>query len=297
MFAKYTKAIQLLLLAIIFESSLSWPLKPKVTAGTSSKDSSEEDFASPSHHFPTLSSPFSCEDDEIKPIYSPITSESVYELRPPLGFKRNEQFGDHQDIFSIWRKKESTAQKLYGRESEHKPLEQNTSPTNIEQTTQAIQTTQAAQNTLNSVRDKTKHFLLQNPVIHKHVYVHVPPPEAPDYKPPKHVPVPSPPQKHYKIVFIKAPTPPTPTAPALPPLPSPDEEKTLIYVLVKKPEEAPDVVLPTQAPTQPSKPEVYFIRYKTQKETQGGEYGPPGHQPGPVDSYGAPGPQGPSGPY
>lgn len=104
----------------------------------------------------------------------------------------------------------------------------------------------------------------QNPVIHKHVYVHVPPPEAPEYKPPKHIPLPQPPQKHYKIVFIKAPTPPTPTAPQLPPLPQPDEEKTLIYVLVKKPEEAPDVVLPTQAPTQPSKPEVYFIRYKTQ---------------------------------
>jgi len=104
----------------------------------------------------------------------------------------------------------------------------------------------------------------QNPVIHKHVYVHVPPPEAPEYKAPKHVPLPQPPQKHYKIVFIKAPTPPTPTAPQLPPLPQPDEEKTLIYVLVKKPEEAPDVVLPTQAPTQPSKPEVYFIRYKTQ---------------------------------
>jgi hypothetical protein len=104
----------------------------------------------------------------------------------------------------------------------------------------------------------------QNPVIHKHVYVHVPPPEAPEYKPPKQLPLPQPPQKHYKIVFIKAPTPPTPTAPQLPPLPQPDEEKTLIYVLVKKPEEAPDVVLPTQAPTQPSKPEVYFIRYKTQ---------------------------------
>jgi len=101
-------------------------------------------------------------------------------------------------------------------------------------------------------------------VIQKHVYVHVPPPEAPEYKAPKHVPQPQPPQKHYKIVFIKAPTPPTPTAPQLPPLPQQDEEKTLIYVLVKKPEEAPDIVLPTQAPTQPSKPEVYFIRYKTQ---------------------------------
>ncbi|XP_066594550.1 uncharacterized protein TwdlE [Prorops nasuta] len=137
----------------------------------------------------------------------------------------------------------------------------------------------------------------QQPVIHKHVYVHVPPPEAPEYKAPKYQPAPAPPQKHYKIVFIKAPTPPTPTAPVLPPLPAQDEEKTLIYVLVKKPEEAPEVVLPTQAPTQPSKPEVYFIRYKTQKDQQSQEYGPPGQQPGaPLDSYGAP--QSPSGgPY
>lgn len=104
----------------------------------------------------------------------------------------------------------------------------------------------------------------QQPVIHKHVYVHVPPPEAPEYKAPKYVAPAPPPQKHYKIVFIKAPTPPTPTAPVIPQLPQPDEEKTLIYVLVKKPEEQPDIVIPTQAPTQPSKPEVYFIRYKTQ---------------------------------
>lgn len=104
----------------------------------------------------------------------------------------------------------------------------------------------------------------QQAVVHKHVYVHVPPPEAPEYKAPRPVLPPPPPQKHYKIVFIKAPTPPTPTAPVLPPLPPQDEEKTLIYVLVKKPEEQPEIQIPTQAPTQPSKPEVYFIRYKTQ---------------------------------
>ncbi|XP_014228231.1 repetitive proline-rich cell wall protein [Trichogramma pretiosum] len=128
----------------------------------------------------------------------------------------------------------------------------------------------------------------QQPVIHKHVYVHVPPPEAPEYKAPKYVAPAPPPQKHYKIVFIKAPTPPTPTAPAIPALPQPDEEKTLIYVLVKKPEEAPEIQLPTQAPTQPSKPEVYFIRYKTQKE-QSGAYGPPNANPGtPIDNYGPP---------
>lgn len=40
---------------------------------------------------------------------------------------------------------------------------------------------------------------------------------------------------------------------------------------------------------------IYF--YALQKESQGGEYGPPGQQPGqPIDSYGAPHP-GPSGPY
>lgn len=102
----------------------------------------------------------------------------------------------------------------------------------------------------------------QQPIIHKHVYVHVPPPDNEYPAPRKQIYVP-PPQKHYKIVFIKAPTPPTPTAPIIPLQPQ-NEEKTLVYVLVKKPEEQPDIVIPTPAPTQPAKPEVYFIRYKTQ---------------------------------
>uniref|UniRef100_A0A1B0DG32 DUF243 domain-containing protein n=1 Tax=Phlebotomus papatasi TaxID=29031 RepID=A0A1B0DG32_PHLPP len=94
-----------------------------------------------------------------------------------------------------------------------------------------------------------------------------------------------PPQKHYKIVFIKAPTAPTPTAPVLPALQQ-SEEKTLVYVLVKRPDEQPDVVVPTAAPTQPSKPEVYFIRYKTQKQ----DGYPESIQPVPSTSYGAPQP-------
>lgn len=100
------------------------------------------------------------------------------------------------------------------------------------------------------------------PVVHKHVYVHVPPPEN-EYPAARKPIAVAPPQKHYKIVFIKAPTAPTPTAPEIPLQPQ-DEQKTLIYVLVKKPEEAPEITIPTPAPTQPSKPEVYFIRYKTQ---------------------------------
>ncbi|XP_050522013.1 uncharacterized protein LOC126894793 [Daktulosphaira vitifoliae] len=151
--------------------------------------------------------------------------------------------------------------------------------------------------------------LMQAPVIHKHVYVHVPPPEPTTYVPKRPVQPPQPPQKHYKIVFIKAPTPPTPTAPEIPPLPPAVEQKTLIYVLVKKPEEQPEIHIPTPAPTQPSKPEVYFIRYKTQKQegypnsVANSEYGPPASPSpsiGPSESYGSPSPStgygAPSGP-
>lgn len=64
-------------------------------------------------------------------------------------------------------------------------------------------------------------------------------------------------------MFIKAPTEAPVTYPTIP-LQPPDEEKTLVYVLVKKPDPPPDLVLPKPATTVPTKPEVYFIRYKTQ---------------------------------
>lgn len=42
----------------------------------------------------------------------------------------------------------------------------------------------------------------QQPVVHKHVYVHVPPPEPEYHAPHKPIYV-APAQKHYKIIFIK----------------------------------------------------------------------------------------------
>lgn len=59
------------------------------------------------------------------------------------------------------------------------------------------------------------------------------------------------------------------TAPAAPliPLQPQNEEKTLVYVLVRHPDEVDEPVVPTVVPTQPNKPEVYFIRYKTKKES------------------------------
>ncbi|EDV92804.1 extensin [Drosophila grimshawi] len=111
--------------------------------------------------------------------------------------------------------------------------------------------------------------------VHKHIYVHVPPKdfEEEDAVQPRVHHELGPKQKHYKIVFIKAPSAPALRAPIVPPPPQ-NEEKTLIYVLHKKPDQDQDIVIPSPPPTKPSKPEVYFIKYKTKKE-EVPVYGPP----------------------
>lgn len=91
-------------------------------------------------------------------------------------------------------------------------------------------------------------------LITKNVYIHVPPPETEEYIRTQ-ILEPQIPKKHYKIIFIKAPTAPTPTVPVIPKT-IPDEHKTLVYVLVKKPEPQPQIEIPKVRPTEPSKPEV-----------------------------------------
>ncbi|CRL05255.1 CLUMA_CG018192, isoform A [Clunio marinus] len=121
--------------------------------------------------------------------------------------------------------------------------------------------------------------------ITKNVYVHLPPEDIDDYQPPKVIQS-TLPQKHYKLIFIKAPEPPKPQSPIIPPQPQ-DEHKTLVYVLVKKPDPQPDIVLPSPDPTPPAKPEVYFIKYKKEDKPVYGlpkpDYGPP-----PSSEYGSP---------
>ncbi|KAG5670184.1 hypothetical protein PVAND_000464 [Polypedilum vanderplanki] len=103
------------------------------------------------------------------------------------------------------------------------------------------------------------------PLVTKNVYVHLPPDDGEDLRPPQILPQ-TPPRKHYKLIFIKAPEPPKYQAPILPQQQQ-DEHKTLVYVLVKKPDEQQQIELPQVAPTEPSKPEVYFIKYKAQSES------------------------------
>lgn len=101
-------------------------------------------------------------------------------------------------------------------------------------------------------------------IIQKHIYVHVPPPDSEGPAAGgagEGVQA----QKHYKIIFIKAPSPPTYSPAQIAAAQAANQEKTIVYVLVKKPEDHTDFEAPSSGPAvNPSKPEVYFIKYKTQ---------------------------------
>lgn len=76
-----------------------------------------------------------------------------------------------------------------------------------------------------------------------------------------------------------------------------DEQKNLVYVLLKKAEASSDIKIRKPQNKRPQKPEVYFIRYKGQEQEQGGyqqappsnggyQQAPPSRSPAPT--YGAP---------
>lgn len=102
--------------------------------------------------------------------------------------------------------------------------------------------------------------------VQKHLYFFSAPEEQVEVR--QHVNVQKvPQQKNYKIIFIKAPTYVGQSRINVP-LPPQNEEKTIVYVLVKKPEDNLVVDVPAPPATPPSKPEVYFIKYKTQQEAE-----------------------------
>lgn len=111
---------------------------------------------------------------------------------------------------------------------------------------------------------QTQSVQSQEPIITKHFYVHAAP-EDPEEKSagPRFVQI-GRARKNYKIIFIKPPTYDL-TSQIIPVVP-PTEEKTIVYVLSKKPTLDQNVQFPEPAPTEPSKPDVFFIKYKTQQE-------------------------------
>ncbi|KAH8276966.1 hypothetical protein KR026_003035, partial [Drosophila bipectinata] len=108
-------------------------------------------------------------------------------------------------------------------------------------------------------------------IVTKDIYIHSAPEETEEFRQDEpqldSVPI----RKNYRIVFIKAPSQNLKyTAAALKRAQSSNEEKTVIYVLSKKPDltEIQQQLQVTQTESKVHKPEVYFIKYKTQEEAQ-----------------------------
>lgn len=70
----------------------------------------------------------------------------------------------------------------------------------------------------------------------------------------------------FQIIFIKAPT--YSTHSQIIPIVPQNEDKTIVYVLSKKPTYEANVEIPEPPVTEPSKPDVFFIKYKNQQEAE-----------------------------
>lgn len=104
----------------------------------------------------------------------------------------------------------------------------------------------------------------QAPIISKHFYLHSAPEDHDSASKNKHF-VLGRSQKNYRVIFIKAPSDGNAKT-RLSAEYAPQEEKTVIYVLSQKEHELDVNDIATPAPTQPSKPEVFFVKYKTPEE-------------------------------
>ncbi|XP_050300589.1 uncharacterized protein LOC126739103 [Anthonomus grandis grandis] len=105
--------------------------------------------------------------------------------------------------------------------------------------------------------------------VQKHIYVHVPPPDVEEERI-QRLQQQNLRQKHYKIIFVKVPSYPS-TAQYLAQQQALQEEKTLIYVLVKKPEDLEEIRANQISSTPVNKPEVYFIKYRAKAQQNRGQ--------------------------
>ncbi|KAF5273854.1 hypothetical protein FQA39_LY00969 [Lamprigera yunnana] len=99
----------------------------------------------------------------------------------------------------------------------------------------------------------------------RHIYFYAAP-EEPEYTRLRIIVAPNS-QRNTKLVFIKAPG----YGGVIPEVISPpslSEDKTLIYVLVKKPQQDESVTVPAGVGVKQYKPEVFFIKYNNKHEAQ-----------------------------
>ncbi|KAF2898097.1 hypothetical protein ILUMI_08077 [Ignelater luminosus] len=99
----------------------------------------------------------------------------------------------------------------------------------------------------------------------RHVYFYA----APDDEPAARFRINIAPSSHRntKIIFVKAPSYGGVIPEVIAP-PSHAEDKTLVYVLVKKPQQGGAITIPSSLGVKQAKPEVFFIKYRNQAEAE-----------------------------
>lgn len=107
------------------------------------------------------------------------------------------------------------------------------------------------------------------PIITKSFYFEAAPEEPEEEQKPRFVTV-GRAQKNYKVIFIKAPT--YGLNSQIIPIVPPNEDKTIIYVLSKKPEQNENIELPPTPTTEAIKPDVFFIKYKSEQEAHDAQH-------------------------
>ena len=109
----------------------------------------------------------------------------------------------------------------------------------------------------------------QEPLIFKHVLVYVAPQEPTVQPKIKKIRPAIQPDKHYNIIFVKAPSQ-SNRQQQIVELPPQPKTKTIVYVLMKnRNNDSNNIKIRRPAPTKPTSPEVYFIRYRPSADKNG----------------------------
>ena len=98
------------------------------------------------------------------------------------------------------------------------------------------------------------------PIVTRNLYLYNAPKQEVTYGPPPYLPDP---KVHYNFVFVRTPDPSLGPKPIIAP---PPQQKTLVYLLSKRPDAQSQQVI--EVPANPTQPEVFFVNYNDGENAQ-----------------------------
>jgi len=99
-----------------------------------------------------------------------------------------------------------------------------------------------------------------SPKVYKHISIHIPPKDEFEVPMKRVIRPMGVPDKHVNIIFVKAPSSSSSQNTEII-LPEQNEQKTIVYVLLRKSEASSDIKIRQPEPAKPPRPEVFFVKY------------------------------------